>query len=156
VKYLILVFMLFITVPAVSQYSVFVADTSSVSDTDTLTGQWIDLGQPQNVEGRISLFVAGDKISGTQTKSIQVEVQTRGGRGAILNNKIGSQWQFADSVATTYLDLTFSDDGTTLNGYWIDLADKLSVWNKFHSIRFRFFAVGGTHKTRIYALAEIN
>jgi len=141
-------FLLLFSLCAYGQVSVFSADTSSVSNTDTLTGRWITLSNPSKLDGNSALYVAGDKLSGTQSKQLQVEVQFAGGTIPSLGDTLAGQWQFADSVATTYLDLTLNTP-SLLNGYVIDLADKLTVWQKFSMIRFRFFFVGGTHKTRL-------
>lgn len=143
-----LLFLLFFTVCAYGQVSVFNGDTLSFSNTDTLTGRWIRLENPRDVEGMSALYLAGDKLSGTQSKYLQVECQLSPGRIVSLGDTIVSQWQFCDSVATTYLDNTFGNEAA-VTGYLINLADKVTAWQKFHMIRFRFYMVAGTHKTRL-------
>lgn len=150
-----LLFILLLSLCAYGQVSVFSADTAAVSNTDTLTGRWIKYNWPASVKGQASLFVAGKKLSGTQSKYLQVEVQTASGIVPATGDTLAGQWQFADSVATTYLDLTL-ETPSVLNGYWINLADKLTVWQKHQLIRFRFFFKGGTHKTRLVPQFDTN
>lgn len=141
-----------------AQFSVLNNDTASVANTDTLTGRWIVLNNIQNIEGQASLFVVGDTLSGNVSKRLIVQMQTRGGRSATVNNMIASQWQVLDSVSAAYLGQNIgAAGGTILSGYWIDIADKATAWNKSHAIRFRFFFKSGvgTHNTRLYALMEI-
>lgn len=154
-----LVLLMLFTFCLQAQFYLFDDDTTTIKDAVADTSNWIELNNTQNIEGQMSLFVAGDTVSGNPAKELVVEVQTRSSKGSRkVKLYIASQWQVADSVSQSYLgeDLT-QPGGRIVYGYWIDLADKLTAWNKFSAIRFLFyFRTGvGTQDTRIYSLLEI-
>lgn len=159
-KHTILSLLIVLSVSAFGQVSIFgtnaaISDTGSVVNTTAKTSRIIKINDPLKRDGKAMLYVAGDKLSGTQSKQLKVEVRMITGPSQQTGDTLYGHWQLVDSVATTYLDDNdISGAGKGVDCKSLDLPQLVTNWNLARYLQFRFSFAAGTHKTRVLALLE--
>jgi hypothetical protein len=159
-KHTISLLLLLLTVSAFGQVSIFgtnaaISDTASVVNTTAKESRMIKINDPLKREGKAMLYVAGDKLSGTQSKQLKIEVRMITGPSQQTGDTLFGHWQLVDSVETTYLDDgDISGAGKQVAGKSLDLPQLVTNWNIGRWVQFRFSFAAGTHKTRLLGLLE--
>lgn len=147
-KFLIIFICLFLTfsVYGIDAIGVFTsnADSSRLTNADTLEGQWIYVGFPY--EGSATLFVSGDSISGT-TPTVTVLYQQMIGISSTGDTLLSEIFTLG-TVAATLLKKTIGN-GNLIGETFILGND--AEWTNKQRVKF-FFLGSGTHATDIISV----